>query len=451
LLKNIRSPVAVLLVLTLGFSFLRPVDVAAQKLSFIRDTEIENTIRAYATPVFLAAGLDPTAVRIYLVNDKSLNAFVAGGQNLFINTGLLMRAKHAGQVIGVIAHETGHIAGGHLARSHDAIRNATAESILAMVLGSLAGVAAGRPDLGSAVVSGGQNSALRSYLTYSRTQEGSADAAAMRFLDQTGQSASGLLEFMHTLEGEDLLPASRQDPYLRTHPLSRDRILALEDFVAKSPNSDKPDKPEFEEMHARMVAKLSGFLESPVTTLRRYPLTDTSLPARYAQTIAFWRKLDMEKALASIDALIAEHPEDPYFHELKGQMLYETGHPAEALEPYETAVRLLPDAPLLRISLAEVQLALDNWELLEPATINLRAALLQERHRPYVWHQLGIAYGRKGDMAQSSLALAEEALLIGDKPKARYHAGKAEQLLPRGSPGWLQAEDILQAAEKKDN
>jgi len=451
LLKNIRLPVVLLLALALGFSLLRPVDVAAQRLSFIRDTEIENTIRAYATPVFVAAGLDPAAVRIYLVNDKSLNAFVAGGQNLFINTGLLMRAEHAGQVIGVIAHEVGHIEGGHLARSHDAIRNATAESILAMVLGAAAAVASGRPDLGTAVMSGGQNAGLRSYLSYNRTQEGSADSAAMRYLDETGQSAQGLLEFMKTLEGEELLPASRQDPYLRSHPLSRDRVLALENFVAKSPNSATPVKAEFNEMQQRMVAKLSGFLDSPVTTLRRYPLSDTSLPARYAQSIAFWRKLDMEKALASIDALIAEHPEDPYFHELKGQMLYETGHPAEALEPYETAVRLLPDAPLLRISLAEVQLALDNWELLEPATINLRAALLRERHRPYVWHQLGIAYGRKGDMAQSSLALAEEALLIGDKPKARYHAGKAETLLPHGSPGWLQAQDILQASEKKDN
>jgi predicted Zn-dependent protease len=442
----------VLFALALGFSFLRPVDVAAQqKLSFIRDTEIENTIRAYATPVFLAAGLDPTSVRIYLVNDKALNAFVAGGQNLFINTGLLMRSEDAGQVIGVIAHETGHIEGGHLARSHDAIRNATAESILAMVLGAVAGVAAGRPDLGSAVMAGGQNTALRSYLRYSQTQEGSADSAAMRYLDETGQSANGLLEFMKTLEGEELLPASRQDPYLRTHPLSRDRILALENFVAKSPNSNAAVKAEFEEMHQRMVAKLYGFLDSPVTTLRRYPLSDTSVAARYAQTLAFWRKLDMPAALAHIDALIAEYPSDPYFHELKGQMLYETGHAAEALHPYETAVRLLPDAPLLRIGLADVQLALDDPALLDPAIANLRAALFRESNTPSVWRQLGIAYGRKGDEVQSSLALAEEALLIGDKPKARYHAGKAETLLPVGSPGWLQAEDILQAAEKKEN
>ena len=430
---------------------LRPVDVAARGLSFIRDTEIENTIRAYATPVFLAAGLDPTAVRIYLVADKSLNAFVAGGQNLFINTGLLMRAEHAGQVIGVIAHEVGHIEGGHLARSHEAMRNATAESILAMVLGAIAGVASGRPDVAGAVIGGGQNTALRSYLSYSRTQEGSADAAAMRYLDETGQSANGLREFMGTLQGQDLLPASRQDPYLRSHPLTRDRILALENFVAKSPNSATPVKAELNEMHRRMVAKLYGFMDSPTITLRRYKLSDTSLPARYAQTIAFWRKLDMKKALAYIDALIAEHPDDPYFHELKGQMLYETGHPAEALEPYETAVKLMPDAPLLRIGLADVQLALDNWELLEPATVNLRAALFRERHRPYVWRQLGIAYGRKGDMAQSSLALAEEALLIGDLSRARFHAGKAERLLPQGSPGWLQAQDILQVAQNKRN
>lgn len=439
-----------MLALAVAFSVLRPADVDARSLSLIRDTEIENTIRTYATPVFLAAGLDPGAVRIYLVNDKALNAFVAGGQNLFINTGLLMNSAHAGQVIGVIAHEAGHIEGGHLARTQDALRNATAESILAVVLGAIAAAAAGRPDVAGAVVAGGQNTALRSFLGYTRTQEGAADAAAMRYLDETGQSARGLLEFMKTLEGQELLPYSRQDPYLRTHPLTRDRILALEKHVDLSPNSDSPLTPQDAAMHARMVAKLHGFLDNPVTTLRLYPLTDRSLAARYAQTLAFWRQHDLDRAVAHIDALLAEHPRDPYFHELKGQMLYESGRPVEALKPYETAVGILPEAPLLRIGLAEVQLALNDPALLDPAIDNLRTALARERNRPYVWRQLGIAYGRKGDIGQSSLALAEEALLVGDNPRARFHAGRAEKLLPTGSPGWLQAQDILQAAEKKD-
>ena len=257
-----------------------------QTIELIRDTEIENTIRAYSTPIFLAAGLDPSAVRIYLVNDKQINAFVAGGQNLFINTGLILQSRDAGQVIGVIAHEAGHIAGGHLARVHDALANATAEMILAMVLGAAAAAASGNPAVGGAVMSGGQNIGVRNLLAYTRTQEASADAAAMRFLDSTQQSAKGLLSFFDTLNQQEALTTARQDPYLRTHPLTQERIAALSDFVAHSPYSNTPVKPEFEEEHRRMLAKLRAFTDNPTMTLRRYPETDRSVEGRYARAIA---------------------------------------------------------------------------------------------------------------------------------------------------------------------
>ncbi len=437
--------------LALASFLLPPAGFAAQRLSFIRDTESENTIRAYATPIFTAAGLNANDVRIFLVNDNQLNAFVAGGQNLFLNTGLIMTAASANQVIGVIAHEAGHIAGGHLARVHDELRKATAEQIVAMVLGAAAAVASGRPDLGTAVGAGGQNIAQRNFLAYTRTQEGSADAAGMKYLDETGQSARGLMEFMDTLSGEELLSPSRQDPYLRTHPLTRDRISALQQHVARSPHSDKPSNPEFERMHERMVAKLRGFLEAPSVVKRRYPESDTSVPARYARTIANFRAGDLETALTGIDSLIAEYPDDPYFHELKGEMLFERGRPAEALGPYETAAKLLPQAPLIRVELARVQLSLNDPQLLEAAIVNLRAAVAYERDRAFAWRQLAIAYGRNGQMGDSSLALAEEAMLMRKKPEARFHAGKAETLLPAGSPGWIQAQDILQQVNRGDN
>lgn len=428
---------------------LRPVEVFAQKISFIRDTEIENTIRAYATPLFLAAGLDPAAVRIYVVADKQINAFVAGGQNLFINTGLILRATGADQVIGVIAHETGHIEGGHLARVNDALKRGTAESILAFVLGAAA-AAAGRPDVGGAVIMGGQNVAMRNFFQYTRTQEGAADAAAMRYLDATGQSAQGLLDFFNVLSQEELLAPQRQDPYLRTHPLTRDRIDAMAAFVAESSSSKAPVKPGLDAMQARMVAKLHGYLDPPAMTLQRYPEKDKSVPARYARAIAYYQAADVDKAISAMDSLIAEYPNDPYFREFKGQILFEAGRVAEALQPYEKAAKLMPDAPLIRVDLARVQMALNDPKLLEAAEVNLRSALMTEERTPFVWRQLAIALGRGGEMGESSLALAEEAMLLGKRPDAKYHAGKAASLLPRGSPGWLKAQDILQTIEHEE-
>jgi len=434
------------LVLVLLCVVLRPTEAGAQRLSLIRDAEIEHTIRAFSTPLFRAAGLNASAVRIYLINDRSLNAFVAGGQKLFLNTGLLIRSEHAGQVIGVIAHETGHIEGGHLSRTHDAMRNATAQTILGLLLGGAA-AAAGRPDVGAAVIAGGQSASLRTFLQYSRTQEAAADQAAMRLLEDTGQSARGLLEFLGTLSGQELLTVGRQDPYLRTHPLTRERILALEDFISRSKFADRAIIPEFVEMHARMRAKLIAFLESPQAALRAYSPDDQSIPARYARAIAYYRTPDLEKALPLVDGLIAERPEDPFFHELKGQMLFENGRVTEALAPYERAVELAPTQPLIRTDLARVQLALNDPTMLELAILNLRSGLRHERGRSFAWRQLAIAYGRNGQMGESALALAEEAVLLGNRKDAQFHAGKAERLLPKGSPGWLKAQDIRRQAE----
>lgn len=443
-----RIPALITVFLAVVIAFFPREKALAAPTSFIRDTELENTIRGYATPIFTAAGLDPSVVRIYLVNDRQINAFVAGGQNLFINTGLLMQSEDAGQVVGVIAHEAGHIAGGHLVRVHDALARGTAESILAMVLGAAAMIA-GAPQVGAAVMSGGQNVALRNFLQYTRTQEGSADAAAMRYLDATQQSASGLLSFFQLLSGQEMLVSAGQDPYLRTHPLTQDRIEVLSTFVAQSPYSNAPVKPEFQQQHRRMLAKLHAFLDDPSLTRRRYPSGDQSLEARYAEAIVQHRTAHLDKALIVVDGLIAEYPTDPYFQELKGQILFESGRPKEALPPYRKAVELLPDAPLLRVDLARVEMATNDQQLLESAIANLRASLTRERNRPFVWRQLAIALGRNGQMGESSLALAEEAMLLDKMSEARFHAGKAVQELPRGTPGWLQAQDILQAAENE--
>jgi predicted Zn-dependent protease len=444
--RILRSLIFLVVMVSLG---LQPAVSLAAGIPIIRDTEIENTVRTWSTPIFRAAALDPSAVDIYIVNDKGINAFVAGGQKLFLNTGLLKQSNTANEVIGVIAHEVGHIQGGHLVRVHDALHGASVESILALVVGVAAGIASGRPDVGQAIIAGGQDAALRSFLRYSQTQEGAADSAAMRLLDATGQSSQGLLDFLRTMEDQELLSVGRQDPYLRSHPLTRDRINALEEHVRRSPHTAAADPQGYAAMYARMKAKLTAFLEPASTTFREYPESDQSAVARYAHAIAWFRNGNLAKAVPAIDALIAAHPEDPFYHELKGQMLFESGRPAEALGPYRTAVQLLPAAPLLRFELARVQLALNDPGLIEDAIGNLRTGLMREPDSAAAWRQLAIAYGRNGQMGESALAQAEEALIQGRADEAIYHAGKAERLLTRGSRSWLQAQDIQRFAEQK--
>ena len=422
---------------------------AQDQISFIRDAEIETTIRQYASPLFTSAGLDASAIHIYLVNDTRLNAFVAGGQNLFLNTGLLMRSQNPNQVIGVIAHETGHIAGGHLARSQEAMRNATIKGIIAMVLAAGAVAASGGQGAGG-IFAGGAGVSQRSFLQYSVEQEAKADQAGLSFLDATGQSSKGLLDFFRILEGEELLSAIRQDPYLRTHPLTRDRINYVAEHVAHSRLSQVPDRPDFVEAHRRMVAKLYGFTYPAGQTLDHYKESDTSLAARYARAIAYYRAPNIAKALPIIDQLIAEEPANPYFHELKGQMLFENGRVADALGPYEESVRLRPDQPLLRIELAQVQIESEKPELNKAALANLKEAVRFEDQNGDAWHFLAIAYGKQGDIGMSSLSLAEEAMTQGDKKLAEQQATRAAQLLKPGTPARLRAEDLKLLAQRKE-
>jgi len=417
-------------------------------VSLIRDAEIESIIRAYATPLFKAAGLNPGDVRIYLVNDRRLNAFVAGGQNLFVNTGLILQSRTPNQLIGVLAHETGHISGGHLAKMEGEMAKATVQQVIALLLGAGAAVA-GRADAGAAVMMGGATTAMRGFMAFSRTQESAADAAAMKFLDDTQQSSRGLLEFMQVLEKQDLSSAGRQDPYVLTHPLSRERIEVLRQHVAASPFATHPDSSEFTAMHRRMRAKLHAFLNPPGHTLRQYPEKDQSVDARYARAIAYYREPKLDTALDLIEALIREQPRNPYFHELKGQMLFENGRIQDAVGPYRTAIGLLPNSTLLKGDLARVLIETNDPALLEEAISHLRLTLKENPFQPFYWRQLATAHGRRDERAESSLALAEEAVLLGRRQEALYHAGRAEQLLPRGSPGWLKAQDILEAARVK--
>jgi predicted Zn-dependent protease len=429
---------ALLLVLAL----LAPAQARAQGQKIIRDAEIESIIRGYATPLFQAAGLNPQAIDVYLIEDRSLNAFVAGGLNMFIHTGLLIRAENPLQVIG--------IAGGHIVGRIDEVRNAQKTALVSYILGLGAALATGRPEAAVAIISGGQDIALKGLLSYTRGQEQAADQAAVRLLTGTGQSPRGLLEFMGALGDQEVLLASSQDPYLRTHPLTQDRIAFLERALETSRYAATPPRPEVTAAHARMRAKLIGFLEPPARVFRLFPEQDMSVPARYARAIAHFRRPDLDKALPLIDGLLAEDPDDPFFHELKGQMLFENGRVAAALPEYRAAVRLLPEAPQLRLALAQVQIELDDRQLDRDALGQLDDVLRREPRNAFAWQLSATAHGRLGDKGMAALALAEGALGRGAATEARAQAARAQHFLPENSPGWLRAQDVADLAKRAE-
>jgi predicted Zn-dependent protease len=422
-------------------------ETQAKKLTFVRDAETESGIRALITPLLQSANLENNSVNIYIVNDPTLNAFVAGGPNIFLHTGLLATSGSASQLIGVLAHEIGHISGGHLSKLAVALKLASNEALVGTILGGAASILLGKPSAGTAIVSGGRHVGIRNLLRFSRTQELSADRAAIRYLDATKQSAQGMLDFMELLQNQELLSVSNQDPYVRTHPPTQQRTNFLQNYIKESPYSNVPSNKHFREIHGRIKAKIRAFIQPPHQTLREFPASDESVNARYAKTIANHRIPDQKAALSLIDGLVAELPNNPYFHELKGQILFENGYAKKALLPYEKAVELLPSNALFRADLGRVQLELNDLKLLPRAITNFQISLEKEPQRPFIWKQLGITFGRLNMIGKSSRALAESALLKGLRKEAIRLAKKAKKYLPKHSPSWIRAEDIIIAAQ----
>lgn len=429
--------------LALWFAFVGTPALAQQGAMLIRDAEIESIIRGYAEPIFNAAGIDPAAVSIYVVADNQLNAFVAGGQNLFLFTGLLMTAESPNQLIGVIAHETGHMAGGHIARLKEKLDNASAEMILAYILGIAAGLATGDGNATAVVMGAGQSMITRNLLSYTRTQESAADQAALSYLRETGQSSRGLAEFLDMMRQKEQLFGADYDPYLRSHPLTPDRMDIAERDAAESPYGDAVDSPEAIEQFDRMRAKLIGFIRELPDVLRDYPDNLQTVPARYARAIAYYRANQLDRAFENLDGLLAEFPDDPYFIELKGQILYEHGQLEEALPFWERSVELAPDQPLLLLGLSQVLIGLETPEDDRRAVTTLARVVQAEPGNYPAWRLLSVAYGRNGEMGMAALAMAEASASRGQYGDARQNAARAQELLPRGSPSWLRAQDIL--------
>jgi predicted Zn-dependent protease len=443
--------IALLTAVAVGTAGIAPAyaqDSSTRGMPIIRDAEIEQLLRDYAQPVLRAAGLAKQNVRVVVLSDRSFNAFVMDGRHIFVNAGTLFDAKTPNEVIGVFAHETGHLAGGHLQRLREQLASAQTASIIALLAGIGAAVAgsragAGGGDVGMAAIMAPQHAIMRSVLSYVRTQEDQADHAGVKFLNATGQSPRGMVDLFKRLSSESLFNSRYIDPYMQTHPMPAERVAALETIAKGSPYWDRKDPPELQLRHDMMRAKLSGFLERPDTVARRYPANDHSVPARYARAISTYRNSDLRQAIVQIDSLIQAQPNNPYFYELKGQALLEGGHPSEAVAPLRHAVQLSHNNALIEIMLAQALNATGNAKLSEEAVAMLRAAIIREPEAPNAYSQLAVAYGRKGDLANADLASAQAAFSRGDIKTARQLAARAKTRLPVGSPAWVRADDIV--------
>lgn len=437
--------------------------------TIIRDAEIEALLSEYTRPILQTAGLGRQNVEVVLIGERSFNAFVADGRRIFINTGALMDAQTPNQIIGVLAHETGHIAGGHLARMREQIAGAQTMAIVAMLLagaGAAAGAAAGAggSNMGQAAAAGmslPQEMARRSILSYQRGEEQAADRAAIRYLAATGQSAKGMLETFQRLQNDQLFMSQRIDPYLISHPMARERIGTLEQLARNSPHYNRKDSPSLQARHDLMRAKLVGFTERPETVNRKYPASDTSLAADYARAISAYLYGNIDRAVAQIDGLIARQPNNPYFYELKGQALLEGGRASQAVPPLRKAVELSNGAPLIRTMLGQALVqsgqgggaaglpggsgsgGRSGGSNTQDAIRELILATQREPESPTAWRALAIAYGKRGDKPNADLASANAAWSSGDFETARQLAARARRDFPKGSPGWLKADDLL--------
>lgn len=421
---------------------------AAGPVVVIRDAETETLLRKFAYPLFHAAGIAPGLVHIIVLRDDALNSFVSTGNRMFINSGLITRCTEAGELIGVIAHETGHISGGHLARLPEMLRAAMLKSVAAMLIGAAAGIAgSGDAAMGAAI--GGQQMAMRGLFSFTRSMEQAADQSALEELDANHWSARGMLDLLKVLQQQDALISDMQDPYLQTHPLSSDRVAYVAHHVATSPYSNAPFPPGFASGFAMVRAKLRAFLEPAAATLRRVPASDASPPARYARAIALHRMGHSDQALVLMDGLIRDDRANPWLQELKGQILFEAGKPEAAIAPYEAALRLAPDQPLIRIGLAQALIETGDKARLRPAIDQLRRALAAEHDNVLGWQLLAVAWGRLGNLGEADLALAERALWRDDIPAAKSFATRALKALPQG-PARMRALDIANAVRKEN-
>lgn len=412
-------------------------------IPLLRDAEAEALIADYTRPLLKAAGLGSATVQVKLVNDDTFNAFVADSRHIFVNAGAIIDSTTPNQLIGVLAHEIGHLAANHLAQLRSEIRRMQILTVIALLGGVAAGAAGGGGAAAGAVATGGMQLGQRSLLMYARENETAADQLALKYLAQTGQSAKGMLETFQRFANQQMFISAHIDPYVQTHPMAADRIAMIDEMAHKSQFFDKPDDPALKERHDLVRAKFAAFTRNSQSVLRLYPPSDTSLAADYARAIVAYRFSDPKSALARMDALIKRAPTNAYFLELKGQILLETGKPRDALEPLRKAVALAPNAGLIRVLLGQALVGTGDAKLTDEAIAALTKGIGDDPDQPVGFRQLAIAYARKNNIPLADLASAQGSFASGDIDTAKKYAMRAQEGLKMGSPAWLRADDII--------
>lgn len=413
----------------------------ANAIIIISDEETEQFLYKTAEPFFDTAHIPLNPNKLFIVQDDSLNAFVSDGNNLFVNTGTIVQADNTNELSGVIAHETGHISGGHILRGKIQDQSLQKVGLASMVLAGAAAAISGRGDVAMAIALGGQSSALHGFMAYRTEQERSADESAVKFLTANNQSPKGMLEFMKKIQQNNQLSGIEETPYFRTHPITQERVSFLEKATqgSSAPTTSPQDKNFY-----RIKAKLIAFLEPPQTTFRKYPLSNQSIPARYAHSIAYFKDLKIPQAQKTIDSLIAEEPDNPYFHEVKGQIFMETGKVRQAKNEYQKALDLMPRSALFQINWAQAVLE-DNPSPEElKKVVNLLNQALIRRPMAYAWLLLSRAYGELGEEAYSNYAAAEYSLSIGAREVARNQATNAQKSAGNNQKLRLKIDDLLE-------
>lgn len=422
---------------------------AQRSLSVVRDAEIEALVADYARPILDAAGLGKSGIEIVLVNDPSFNAFVTG-RRIFINTGALMMAETPNEIIGVLAHEAGHIAGGHQQRLREQLARAQTMAVIATLLGAgaaAAGAATGTDGLaqgGAGIATGGMEAARRSVLAYQRTEETTADRAAITYLERTGQSARGMLKTFEWLAGSMALAGVRVDPYQISHPMPRERIANLETLARGSKNFERADPPALQQRHNLMRAKIAAYTQGQAAAARMFARDPRSVPALYADAIGSMLSGNARAAVGKIDALVRAAPKNPYFHEMRGEILMKAGRPAEAADAFATALRLDPHkSGIIQIGYGQALMATDKPELVRKAVVELQSGLSRAKEYAAGYRYLAQAHGKLGNVAEAELTTAEGHFYSGNYREAKIFAARAQQKLARGTPAWLRAQDII--------
>ena len=422
---------------------------AQRQISVFRDAEVEALIEDYVTPILRAAGIRGSSIQIVLVNERDFNAFVADGRRIFINLGVMLQSDTPNEVIGVLAHETGHLAGAHLTRLREQISRSqviSAISMLASAAAMAAAVSSGNSEaaaLGAGIAISGQTAAQRSLLAYQREEELAADRAAITYLNATGQSARGMLEVFGRFADQTMFTGRFVDPYVLSHPMARDRINQIETLARRSPHFGRVDPPELQLRHDMALARLTALLDGERTVMRRYPSSDTSLPARYARALVEGRTGSARRAIDQLDQLIAVQPSNPFFWEARGTIQFDSGNPRDAARSWARALELAPNNSMIRVFYGAALVETGDASVLPTAIGELERGLANDQTLSFGYRFLGQAYARSGDTAMAQLASGLEAFARGDIEGAKGFAARAQQNLPRGSTGWLRAADIL--------